>query len=95
MWRIALTYILRAWAVAVVSCARSFPTKNLIIKNLIIDTDLYSDTDDAGALLLAATSPRANILAINVNVASWYSAVAASAILAHYGHSFADVPVGV
>ncbi|KAI0411240.1 inosine/uridine-preferring nucleoside hydrolase [Xylaria grammica] len=90
MWTIALTYILRAWAVAVVFCARSFPTKNLII-----DTDLYSDTDDAGALLLAATSPRANILAINVNVASWYSAVAASAILAHYGHSFADVPVGV
>ncbi|KAJ8125615.1 hypothetical protein O1611_g8024 [Lasiodiplodia mahajangana] len=59
------------------------------------DTDLYSDADDAAALLIAATSPRANILAVNVNVVSSYSAVAASAILAHYGHSLEKVPLGI
>ncbi|KAI8623600.1 inosine/uridine-preferring nucleoside hydrolase [Xylariaceae sp. FL1651] len=64
-------------------------------KNLIIDTDLYSDVDDAAALLLAATSSRVNLMAVNINVASSYSAVAASAILTHYGHSFAEVPIGI
>ncbi|KAK3293584.1 inosine/uridine-preferring nucleoside hydrolase [Chaetomium fimeti] len=62
-------------------------------KNLIIDTDLFSDVDDAGALLLAATSPDVNLLAVNVNHPSSYSALAASAILAHYGKG--DVPIGV
>ncbi len=79
-------------------------------KNLIIDTDLFSDveyahapdralrcpflttTSDAGALLLAATLPAANLLAVNVNSHSSYSALAASAILAHYGK--AHVPIG-
>ncbi|KAF2966990.1 hypothetical protein GQX73_g6564 [Xylaria multiplex] len=90
MWGLATTHIFWAMIAVAVSCARS-----LQIKNLVIDTDLYSDADDAGALLLAATSSRANILAVNVNVPSWYSAVAASAILAHYGHSFAQVPLGL
>ncbi|KAI1128550.1 inosine/uridine-preferring nucleoside hydrolase [Nemania abortiva] len=62
-------------------------------KNLIIDTDLFSDVDDAGALLLAATSPHANLLAVNINYPSTYSALAASAILAHYGQS--EVPIGI
>lgn len=48
---------------------------------------------DAGALLLAATSPNANLLAVNVNYPSSFSAVAASAILAHYGRS--GVPIGI
>ncbi|KAK7947937.1 inosine/uridine-preferring nucleoside hydrolase [Apiospora aurea] len=62
-------------------------------RNLIIDTDIFSDVDDAGALLLAATSPKANLLAVNINVGSTYSALAASAILAHYGKG--DVPIGI
>ncbi|KAK4151994.1 inosine-uridine preferring nucleoside hydrolase-domain-containing protein [Chaetomidium leptoderma] len=62
-------------------------------KNLIIDTDLFSDVDDAGALLLAATSPDVNLLAVNVNHPSSYSALTASAILAHYGK--AHVPIGI
>ncbi|KAF4983232.1 hypothetical protein FDECE_17344 [Fusarium decemcellulare] len=62
-------------------------------KNLIVDTDLFSDVDDAGVLLLAATSPKVNLLAVNVNYPSTYSALAASAILAHYGK--ADVPIGI
>ncbi|KAK3356882.1 inosine/uridine-preferring nucleoside hydrolase [Lasiosphaeria hispida] len=63
-------------------------------KNLIIDTDLFSDVDDAGALMLAATSPTtSHLLAVNVNYPSRYSALAASAILAHYGHP--STPVGV
>ncbi|ORY63930.1 inosine/uridine-preferring nucleoside hydrolase [Pseudomassariella vexata] len=62
-------------------------------KSLIIDTDLFSDVDDAGALLLAATSPNVSLLAVNLNYPSSYSAVAASAILAHYGK--VDVPIGI
>ncbi|KAK4185618.1 inosine-uridine preferring nucleoside hydrolase-domain-containing protein [Podospora australis] len=62
-------------------------------KNIIIDTDLFSDVDDAGALLIAATSPEANLLAVNVNYPSTYSALTASAILSHYGHG--DVPIAI
>ncbi|EOD45424.1 putative inosine uridine-preferring nucleoside hydrolase protein [Neofusicoccum parvum UCRNP2] len=62
-------------------------------KSLIVDTDLFSDVDDAGALLLAATSPNVNLLAVNVNYPSSYSALAASAIVAHYGHP--DLPIGI
>jgi inosine-uridine nucleoside N-ribohydrolase len=47
---------------------------------------------DAGALLLAAASPVVDLLGVNVNYPSSYSVLAASAILAHYGH--ADVPIG-
>ncbi|KAK1982796.1 inosine/uridine-preferring nucleoside hydrolase [Colletotrichum cereale] len=61
-------------------------------KNLIIDTDLFSDCDDAGALLLAATSPDVNLLGVNINSQSSYSVLAASAILDHYDHGW--VPVG-
>ncbi|KAF2008469.1 hypothetical protein BU24DRAFT_429319 [Aaosphaeria arxii CBS 175.79] len=61
--------------------------------NLIVDTDLFSDVDDAAALLLAATLPNTNLLAVNVNTNSSYSAIAASAILNHYGHP--SVPIGL
>ncbi|KAL2259993.1 hypothetical protein VTK26DRAFT_6146 [Humicola hyalothermophila] len=62
-------------------------------KNLIVDTDLFSDVDDAGALLLAATSPDVNLLAVNINSRSSYSALAVSAILSHYGKD--KVPIGI
>ncbi|KAJ4301128.1 hypothetical protein N0V90_003218 [Kalmusia sp. IMI 367209] len=62
-------------------------------KNLIIDTDLFSDVDDAGALLLGATLPGVKLLGVNVNSHSEYSALTASAILAHYG--LPDTPVGI
>lgn len=48
---------------------------------------------DAGALLLAATLQDVKLLAVNVNYGSTFSALAASAILAHYGHP--GVPVGI
>ena len=48
---------------------------------------------DAGALLLVASTPDVNLLAVNVNYPSSYSALAASAILAHYGK--VDVPIGI
>ncbi|KAH8602674.1 inosine/uridine-preferring nucleoside hydrolase [Bisporella sp. PMI_857] len=54
---------------------------------------LLPDVDDAGGLLLAATSPNINLLAVNINYPSSYSAVAASAILSHYGKS--GVPIGI
>ncbi|KAK3313724.1 inosine/uridine-preferring nucleoside hydrolase [Apodospora peruviana] len=63
------------------------------LKNLIIDTDLFSDVDDAAALMLAATSPSVSLVAVNVNYPSSYSALAASAILAHYG--LPHVPIGI
>lgn len=44
-------------------------------------------------MLLAATSPDVDLLAVNVNYPSSYSAVAASTILAHYGAG--DVPIGI
>ncbi|KAI1743618.1 inosine/uridine-preferring nucleoside hydrolase [Xylaria scruposa] len=79
---VAITY-LTSIAVAVAVASR---------KNLIIDTDLFSDVDDAGALLLAATSLHVNLLAVNVNYPSTFSALTASAILSHYG---LEVPIGV
>ncbi|OHF03649.1 inosine/uridine-preferring nucleoside hydrolase [Colletotrichum orchidophilum] len=69
-----------------------FTTISSARKNLIVDTDLFSDCDDAAALLLAATSPEVNLLGVNINSQSSYSVLAASAILNQYGH--AQVPVG-
>lgn len=48
---------------------------------------------DTAAILLAATSPHVNLLAVNINYPSTYSALAASAILSHYGQS--NVPIGI
>ncbi|KAF2001463.1 nucleoside hydrolase [Amniculicola lignicola CBS 123094] len=62
-------------------------------KNIIVDTDIFSDVDDAAALLLAATLEDTNLLAVNVNVNSTYSAIAASAIVNHYGYP--NLPIGL
>ncbi|KAK7404148.1 hypothetical protein QQX98_010052 [Neonectria punicea] len=62
-------------------------------KKIFIDTDLFSDVDDAGALLLALTHNRADILGININYPAMYSGLAASSLLGYYGHP--DVPLGV
>lgn len=70
-----------------------FNTPAAAKKNLVVDTDLFSDVDDAAALLLAATDPDVNLLAVNVNYPSSYSVLAASAIAAHYGYP--DLPIGV
>ena len=43
--------------------------------------------------MLAVTSPTVNLVGVNINYPSSYSALAASAILAHYGLS--QVPVGI
>lgn len=55
--------------------------------------DVSHRFSDAGALLLACTSPHTSLLAVQVNVPSSYSALAVSAILGHYGHG--DVPIGL
>jgi inosine-uridine nucleoside N-ribohydrolase len=72
------------------SSKSSIPTAHLPDVTLAINRILFSD---AGALLLAATSPDVNLLAVNINYPSSYSAVAASAILSHYGK--AHVPIGI
>jgi hypothetical protein len=43
--------------------------------------------------MLAATSPDANILVVNINYPSTYSAITVSAILSHYGQP--QVPIGI
>ncbi|KAE8155331.1 inosine-uridine preferring nucleoside hydrolase-domain-containing protein [Aspergillus avenaceus] len=62
-------------------------------KKIIIDTDLFSDVDDAGALLLACTHSQADLLGVNINYPSTYSVLAASSILGYYKHS--HIPIGV
>lgn len=54
---------------------------------------LTEPNSDAGALMLTATSPHANLLAVNINYPSTYSALAASSFLSHYGQS--HVPIGI
>ncbi|KAH7304670.1 Inosine/uridine-preferring nucleoside hydrolase domain-containing protein [Stachybotrys elegans] len=61
--------------------------------NIILETDLFSDVDDVGALLLATTLKQSNLLAVNINVPSSYSALAGSALLGYYGHP--DTPLGI
>lgn len=62
-------------------------------KKLIIDSDLFSDVDDAAALLIACTHPNVEFLGLNLNYPSTYSALAASSLLGYYNHS--QVPVGL
>lgn len=63
----------------------------ITMNGLVSDLRLLSS--DAGALLLACTLPSTNLLAVNINYPSSYSALAASAILSYYGHS--AVPIGL
>ena len=53
----------------------------------------WLEKSDIGALLLAATSPSVDLLAVNVNFPSSYSAIAASSILAYFGHP--DIPISI
>lgn len=55
--------------------------------------DFPNAFSDAGALLLATTLPNVELLGVNINYPSSYSALAVSAVLNHYGHP--DVPVGL
>ncbi|RAR03215.1 inosine uridine-preferring nucleoside hydrolase protein [Stemphylium lycopersici] len=62
-------------------------------RELFVDADLFDAVDDTAALLLACTLPNTNLLAVNINVNSTYSALAASAIVNHYGYP--SVPIGL
>jgi inosine-uridine nucleoside N-ribohydrolase len=59
----------------------------------LLTISIADQPSDAAALLLASTLPHISLLAVNVNVNSTYSALAASAILNHYGHP--NVPIGL
>ncbi|CAE6999294.1 hypothetical protein P3342_000996 [Pyrenophora teres f. teres] len=85
----ALTYALAILSLSIVV----EPTARPEVKNLIVDTDLFDAIDDTAALLLACTLPNTNLLAVNVNVNSTYTALAASAIVNHYGYS--TLPIGL
>nr|WP_198151573.1 nucleoside hydrolase [Kibdelosporangium sp. MJ126-NF4] len=65
------------------------------VPKLIIDTDMFADVDDAGALAIANAAHQAGdvrLLAVVVNTPSRWGAPAASAINTYYGHG--HVPVG-
>ncbi|KAJ7248512.1 inosine/uridine-preferring nucleoside hydrolase [Mycena rebaudengoi] len=87
MWTVKL-----ALAFATLSLTSASPVASPK-KNICIDTDVFNDAGDAGVLLIAATSPQVNLLAVNVDSGSDYSALATSAVLAYYDHS--HVPIGV
>ncbi|EUC33604.1 hypothetical protein COCCADRAFT_4904 [Bipolaris zeicola 26-R-13] len=86
----SLKWILAIAALSLLSFVESAiqPTKEFIV-----DTDLFDAIDDTAALLLASTLPNTKLLAVNVNVNSTYSALAASAIVNYYGYS--SIPIGL
>lgn len=57
------------------------------LKRIILDTDLFSDVDDAGAILLLLTSAGVETLAVGLSHPSRYSALAAAGIIDHYSSS--------
>lgn len=63
--------------------------------HLIIDTDIYSDVDDTGALAIANAAQdngKADLLGVMVDTPSKWGAPAADAIDTYYGHG--NVPIG-
>ncbi|KAL4891363.1 inosine-uridine preferring nucleoside hydrolase-domain-containing protein [Aspergillus ambiguus] len=82
------------WTLTVAIClAASNIDPTLAKRKLIVDTDLFSDVDDTGALLLACTQPEVDLLGVNLNYPSTYTALAASSLLGYYGHP--QVPIGL
>lgn len=66
----------------------------LSAKRIILDTDLYSDVDDAGALLLLLTEPpHVETLAVCLSHPSRYSALAAAGMIDYYASSSARKPI--
>lgn len=64
-------------------------------KPIIIDTDIFSDVDDVGALAVANVLHHcgyASLEAVMINTGSKYGALAANAISTYYGNG--DVPIG-
>ncbi|KAJ7248507.1 inosine/uridine-preferring nucleoside hydrolase [Mycena rebaudengoi] len=80
MWTVQLALAFATLSLTSASSAASS-------KSICIDTDVFNDSGDIGVLLIAATSPQVNLLAVNVDSGSSYSALATSAVLAHYNHS--------
>lgn len=63
--------------------------------HLIIDTDIFSDTDDAGALAIANAAQdngRVDLLGVMVDTPSKWGAPAVDAINTYYGHG--NIPIG-
>ncbi|KAI5916992.1 inosine-uridine preferring nucleoside hydrolase-domain-containing protein [Camillea tinctor] len=81
------------WSLIVIFLLGALGVLSAAPKKLIIDTDLFSDVDDTGALLLALTHRDADILGVNINYPSMYTGLAASSLLGYYNHS--HVPLGL
>ncbi|KAG8424801.1 hypothetical protein J3458_001564 [Metarhizium acridum] len=75
----------RLWKIVLGLAALGF-NHTLGEKKLIIDTELFGDADDIGALLLALTHPHVDLLGVNVDYLSTYSGLAASSLLGYCGH---------
>ncbi len=64
--------------------------------NVIVDTDMYTDVDDVGALAVTnalMSNGEANLVGVVVDTSSQYSAGCAAAIDTYFGHS--NVPIGI
>ncbi|KAF1981703.1 inosine/uridine-preferring nucleoside hydrolase [Aulographum hederae CBS 113979] len=90
-----LHWFLRSLSISFLETPIATINPNYAQKNLIIDTDLFSDVDDAGAILLTSTLPQSNILALLTSAPSRYTPLAASALLAHYNPTtYRSIPIG-
>jgi hypothetical protein len=73
----------------------ALPTQAQDRVNVILDTDMASDVDDAGALVTLLNLEdlgEANILAVGVSMPHNWSALCVDAITTYYGHP--DIPIG-
>ena len=85
------------------------PSQSWPPRRILLDTDLFSDVDDAGALLLLLTNPDIQTLAVSLSHPSRYSALAAAGIVDYYstcttavtprpqhnGHGNNNIPLGL
>lgn len=79
---------------APVSTARPHARPAALV-HLIIDTDIFSDTDDAGALAIANAAQdngKVKLLGVMVDTPSKWGAPAVDAINTYYGHG--NIPIG-
>jgi hypothetical protein len=87
-----------AWFPLLQACAVSTQNDNAAAPRgftpIIVDTDIFSDVDDVGALAVANVLHNcglADLLGVVVNTNSKYGALAASVINTYYGNG--DVPI--
>ncbi|KAK5995006.1 hypothetical protein PT974_03396 [Cladobotryum mycophilum] len=82
------------WALIFVWLTAKWILGDATPKKLIIETDLFGDVDDAGALLLAFTNDNVGLISVHLSYPSIYSVLAAFSLMGYYNHSHV-LPVGI